>query len=338
VIDPLLKDPTISEIMINDLRTIYIEKAGKLALSGLSFPSLEDLNALVTRVLELTGKTLEKDQAYLDAMLPDGSRINLVMPPLTLYGPCLTIRKFPSRQITIHDLIEQKSLDQRMAYFLNICAMARINLLICGGTGSGKSTLLNIMATFIPKSERVVLIEDTPELSFSHPNSVRLQTRPQSPTTAAITIRDLVVNSLRMRPDRIIVGECRTQEAFDILQAMNTGHSGSMTSIHANTPRDGISRLETLCLLAGSDLPLPAIRKQIASAIDLLIQVKRFRDGKRRITAMSEITGSEGEMVTLQDIFTFETETESFKASGLVPTFADELRELGFDLPTRIFN
>ncbi len=338
IIDPLMKDPAITEIMINDVRNIYIEKEGKLSFSGLTYSSRESLDAVVQQLIELAGKVLTPDTTYLDAMLPDGSRLNVVLPPLALYGPSVTIRKFPSRRISANDLVAQQSMDQRMAYFLNLCVLARLNILICGGTGSGKSTLLNALVSFVPKSERVVLIEDTPELSLSNPNSVRLQTIPQTPTSLPVTVRDLVINALRMRPDRIIVGECRKQEALDILQAMNTGHSGSMTTIHSNSPRDGLVRLETLCMLAGSDLPLIAIRKQMASALDLIVQTKRFRNGKRRITGIVEVTGCEGDVITLQDIFTFDTEKEAFKATGLVPTFIDEIKELGFDLPPRLFS
>jgi Flp pilus assembly CpaF family ATPase len=239
-----------------------------------------------------------------------------------------------------------EALDQRIAYFLNVCVVGKLNILICGGTGSGKTTLLNALSTFIPKGERIITIEDTPELAIQHFNSVRLQTKPQTPSSTPVTARDLLANSLRMRPDRIIIGECRRAEAFDMLQAMNTGHSGSMTTLHANSPRDGLARLETLCMLAGVELPLSVVRKQMANAIDLILQIQRFRNGKRRITSVTEVTGMEGEVVTLQDLFLFETEmntvgqkTENgtFKTTGLVPTFIPRLREQGIELPRNYF-
>ena len=339
-LDALMKDPSISEIMVNDLRNVIVEKNGVLQTFGFTYRSLDELNHLTRNILDITGRVLTPEQPYVDTMLADGSRVNIVAPPLTLIGPCITIRKFPSQRPSIHDLMANETLDQRIAYFLNVCVLGKLNLLVCGGTGSGKTTLLNVLTSLIPKAERLITIEDTPELSIQHVNSVRLQTKPQSPSTPAITARDLVANALRMRPDRIIVGECRRSEAFDMLQAMNTGHLGSMTTIHANSPRDGLTRLETLCMLAGIELPLIALRKQISSAVDLIIQVKRFRNGKRRVVAITEVTGIEAESITLQDIFTFEAEaTESgvFKATGMVPTFIDRLRDQGIELPRNYF-
>jgi pilus assembly protein CpaF len=346
ILEPLMKDPSISEIMVNDLRNVMIERNGRLELSAVIYPGIDELNRLVRNVLDVTGRIISPDSPYIDTRLPDGSRVNIVVPPLTLGGPCITIRKFPEKALTIHELLKLGALDQKMAYFLNCCVIAKQNLLICGGTGSGKTTLLNVLTTFIPKDERMITIEDTPELTLQHVNSVRLQTKPQSPTSSAITARDLVANALRMRPDRIIVGECRRTEAFDMLQAMNTGHQGSMTTIHANSVRDGLSRLETLCLLAGADLPLLAIRKQMASALDLIVQVQRFRNGKRRVTAISEITGMEGEIITLQDLFVYEsthTQTNTsdsgrFKPTGMVPMGIERLREYGIQLPNHFFN
>lgn len=344
-LDALMKDPSITEIMVNDLRNVMIEKEGKLTFSGFSYQTIDELNRLTRNILDITGRILSPDQPYVDVMLPDGSRCNIVAPPLTLTGPCITIRKFPLRRLTINDLIASEMLDQRIAYFLNVCVVGRLNILISGGTGGGKTTVLNVLASFIPKKERIITIEDTPELMIQHTNSVRLQTKPQSPTSAAVTARDLVSNSLRMRPDRIIVGECRRSEAFDMLQAMNTGHSGSMTTLHANTSRDALARLETLCMLAGTDLPIAAIRKQITSALDLIVQIKRFRDGKRRIVEVAEVTGMEGETILLQDIFSFEASLDSsgnmergrFKVTGLVPTFVDRLREQGIEFPRNYF-
>ncbi|MGK5082412.1 CpaF family protein [Bdellovibrionota bacterium FG-1] len=345
-IEPLMKDPLISEIMINDLRNVMIEKEGKLMFSGFAYPSLDELNRLVRNILDITGRILSPDQPYVDVMLPDGSRVNIIAPPLTVNGPSITIRKFPARRMSIDDLMGQNTLDRRMAYFLNICVVGRINILVSGGTGSGKTTLLNVLSSFIPKNERLITIEDTPELQMNHVNSVRLQSKPQSPASPAISARELVANALRMRPDRILVGECRRAEAFDMLQAMNTGHDGSMTTIHANSPRDALSRVETLCLMAEVELPLLAIRKQIASALDLVIQIKRFRTGKRKIIAISEVTGIEADTITLQDIFSFESDLRTagaspdqgqFRSTGLVPTFVEKLRTNGIDFPAGFF-
>ena len=344
-LESMMKDPTISEIMVNDLRNVMIEKDGKLAFSGFSYTSIDELNRLTRNILDITGRILSPDQPYVDVMLPDGSRVNIVGPPLTLLGPCITIRKFPSQRLGVNDLIAREMLDQRIAYFLNVCVVGRLNILVSGGTGGGKTTLLNVLTSFVPKKERIVTIEDTPELIIQHANSVRMQTKPQSPASAPVTARDLVANALRMRPDRIIVGECRKSEAFDMLQAMNTGHSGSMTTLHANSTRDALARLETLCMLAGTDLPISAIRKQMASALDLIIQIRRFRDGKRRVVEIAEVTGMEGDTILLQDLFTFEAafdpttraEKGRFKTTGMVPTFIDRLREEGLEFPRNYF-
>jgi pilus assembly protein CpaF len=279
-------------------------------------------------------------------MLPDGSRVNIIGPPLTQYGPCLTIRKFPTKRWKLDELAGFEMLDQRMAQFLKACVYGRMNILISGGTGSGKTTLLNALASQIPKGERIVTIEDVPELAIGHFNSVKLQTKPQTPASAPVTARELTANALRMRPDRIIIGECRRGEAFDMLQAMNTGHEGSMTTVHANSARDALARVETLCMLGGVELPLNAIRRQIASALDLIIQIKRFRTSQRRVVAINEITGMEGEMITLQEIFAFDTHSKTqdategagkFVCTGFVPTFLDRLRENGVDLPKAFF-
>jgi len=344
-LDAFMKDPTITEIMVNDVRNVMIEREGKMTFSGFAYQSIDELNRLVRNILDITGRILTPDQPYVDTMMPDGSRVNIVGPPLTVNGPCLTIRKFPTRRMSIHDLMGQQTLDQKIAYFLNACVLGRINILVCGGTGSGKTTLLNALTSFIPKSERIITIEDTPELVVPHFNSVRLQTKPQSPASPPISARDLVANALRMRPDRIIIGECRKAEALDMLQAMNTGHTGSMTTIHANSPRDGLSRIETLCLMTGVEIPLLALRKQMASAIDLIIQIKRFRSGKRRIVNVSEVTGMEGETILLQEIFAFDPELASvgrtddgqFKTTGLVPKLVEKLREQGIELPSNYF-
>ena len=345
LLEPFMKDPSITEIMVNDLRNVMLEKEGKLQFSGLAYPSLDELNRLTRTILDLTGRFLTPDSPYVDVMLPDGSRVNIVAPPLTTLGPCITIRKFPLRRLGINDLIASESVDQRMAYFLNVCVVGKLNILVSGGTGTGKTTLLNVLTSFIPKKERIITIEDIPELNIQHFNSVKLQTKPQTPASAPVTARELVANSLRMRPDRVIVGECRRAEAFDMLQAMNTGHAGSMTTLHANSPRDALSRLETLCMLAGVDLPLVAIRKQIVSALDLIIQIQRFRNGKRRVVAITEVTGIESDTITLQDLFLFEIDPTSgehfengfFKPTGLVPTFVKRLREMGIEFPSNYF-
>lgn len=338
-LEVFMKDPKISEIMVNDLRNVMVEIDGQLQFSGFTYATLAELNHLTQNIMDFTGCFVSPDTPYVDTLLPDGSRVNIVVPPITLLGPCLTIRKFPTQQLSIHDLIRSESMDQRIAYFLNCCVIGRLNILVCGGTSSGKTTLLNVLSTFIPKSERVITIEDTPELRIQHFNSVQLQTKSQTPTSPPVTARELVANTLRMRPDRIIIGECRRSEAFDMLQAMNTGHPGSMTTLHANSPRDGIARLETLCMMAGIELPIVALRKQIASALDLIIQIRRFRNGKRRIVLISEVTGVEGETLTLQDIFKFESEGESgkFKPTGLVPICLDRLKEQGIEIPNHYF-
>jgi len=335
LIDAFMKDPGITEIMINDTRNIMIEREGKMMIGGVSYRTIDDLNRLTRTILDVTGRILSPDSPYVDVNLPDGSRVNIVGPPLTLHGPCITIRKFPTRRMTVDDLMNNGMLDQRIAYFLNACVVGKLNILISGGTGSGKTTLLNVLASFIPKSERIVIIEDTPELTVDHANSVKLQTKPQTPGSPPILPRELVANALRMRPDRIIVGECRRGEAFDMLQAMNTGHSGSMTTIHANTARDALFRLETLCMLSGLDLPLIAIRKQIATALDFVIQIQRFRNGNRKIVLLSEVVGMEGDVITTQDIFS--SDGESFKTTGLVPTFVERLKAMGIEFPQNYF-
>jgi pilus assembly protein CpaF len=340
-----MKDPTITEIMINDIRNVMVEREGKLVFSGLAIGNLEELNRLTRNILEVSGRVLTPEHPYIDLMLADGSRVNIITTPLTQGGPCITIRKFPTKRYSLDDLVGLEMLDKRTAYFLNACIVGKLNVLIAGGTNSGKTTLLNSLTQLVPKGERIIAIEDTPELVLAHANSVRLQTKPQTPTSSAIQARELLANSLRMRPDRIIVGECRRGEAFDLLQAMNTGHGGSMATIHANSPRDALSRMETLCLLAATDLPLIAVRKQINSALDLVVQVKRFRSGKRRVTGITEITGVESETITTQDIFVYETDTKNaqnadaghFKCTGFVPTFLEKLAENGVELPKNYF-
>jgi len=338
ILSSFMKDPEVTEIMVNDLRNVMVEKNGQIFFSGARFSTLEELQRLTRAILDITGRVLSPDSPYVDTMLPDGSRVNIVAPPLTQIGPCLTIRKFPSRRLSLDDLVQNGQMDKRMAYFLQACTIGKLNLIISGGTGSGKTTTLNALAMTIPKNERIVTIEDTPELLIQQINNVKLQTKPQMPASPPVTARELVANSLRMRPDRIILGECRRGEAFDMLQAMNTGHDGSMTTLHANSPRDALSRLETLCMLAGVDLPVTAIRRQIAEAIDLVVQTKRFRDGKRRVIAVSEVTGMEGDVITTQDIFQASADGAQFKFTGFVPTFMDRLKENGVELPAGFFS
>jgi Flp pilus assembly CpaF family ATPase len=358
-LDPFLQDPEVTEIMVNDLRNVIIEKSGQMLQAGFRLSGLDELNRLARTILDFTGRILSPDQPYVDTYLPDGSRVNLIGPPLAPHGVCITIRKFPARRLTLEQLAASGTLDARMVQFLAACVAGKLNVLISGGTGSGKTTLLNSLIQLVPRTERLIAIEDTPELVLPHINSVKLQTKAQMPASAAIPARELVANALRMRPDRIIVGECRRAEAFDMLQAMNTGHDGSMTTIHANSARDALARVETLCLLAGVDLPLVAIRKQMASAIDLVIQVRRFRDGRRRVVGISELTGMEGETITLQELFAFEAPASAkgaakganpsedefatsghgaFKCTGYVPTFLAKLRDNGVDLPKRFFD
>ena len=328
---PLFQDPSITEIMVNDTRNIIVEKSGKLLTYKERIESREALSILVQSILESTGRILTPDQPYLDVMLPDGSRVNLITNPLSVTGTIITIRKFPQR-LRLSDLAESGTFSSGLEFFLKALVQARCNLLISGGTGAGKTTLLNALMDFIPKTERLVTIEDTPELSISHPNWVRLQVKPQTPSSSAIGTRELLSNALRMRPDRIVVGECRGAEAFDMLQAMNTGHEGSITTLHSNSPRDALSRLETLFLLSGFEIPMLAIRKQVASALDFVIQIKRHRDGTRTITSIKEVTGMEGETFLLQDIF------ENGQFTGMTPKSLERFESFGIEFPLDFFS
>ena len=337
-LSPLLRDGSISEIMINGPKNIFIESKGLLYRSAAKFNSESHLQAIIQRIVEPLGRHIDAASPMVDARLEDGSRVNAVIPPLALDGSLVTIRKFASKKLTDDDLIKFGSLTKPMALFLREAVRARRNILVSGGTGSGKTTLLNILSQFIPEKERIITVEDSAELKLSHENLCRLEARPANVEgQGRITIRDLVINTLRMRPDRIIVGECRGAEALDMLQAMNTGHDGSMTTCHANNPRDALSRLENMVMMAGFELPSSAIREQIASAIHLIVQQTRLPDGSRKIVKISEVTGREGNTILLQDIFTFEQEgfDENFHvighhtATGNIPTFIDELRQAG---------
>ena len=306
-ITPLLHDDSISEVMVNGAGQIYIERKGQLFLSDVTFGSEADLIRVIREIAAFVGRRIDDDSPMVDCRLPDGSRVNAIIPPLAIDGPSLTIRKFARDPFTVQDLISFGTMTAEAAGFLEACVKAHFNVLVAGGTGSGKTTTLNVLSSFIPDTERVVTIEDAAELQLRQPHKVRLESRPaRIDGSGRISIRDLVVNALRMRPDRIVIGECRSGEALDMLQAMNTGHDGSLTTVHANSPRDTLARLETLVLMSGVDLPQRAIREQIASAIHLIVQQARLRDGSRRVTNITEVVGREGDTITLQDVFLFE--------------------------------
>jgi pilus assembly protein CpaF len=345
-ITPLLNDPNITEVMVNGPDQVYIEKGGKLYLSEVFFRDDEHILHIIERIISPIGRRIDESMPMVDARLPDGSRVNAIIPPLSLNGPTVTIRKFSKDPFMMEDLINFGTLTQQMASFIEACVNARLNIVISGGTDSGKTTTLNVLSLFIPPSERIITIEDAAELQLRQPHVIRLESRPPNiEGKGAITIRDLVRNSLRMRPDRIIVGEVRGGEALDMLQAMNTGHDGSLTTGHANSPRDVLSRLETMVLMAGMDLPIRAIREQIASAVNLIIHQNRFRDGSRRITHITEVQGMEGDVITLQNIFTFQqigvnddgSIKGMFKPTGIRPKFIDTIAASGIELPIEIF-
>ena len=346
LLQPLLDDPNITEIMVNGPRNIYIEKNGRLERTNVVFEDNSHVMRIIDRIVSPLGRHIDSDSPMVDARLPDGSRVNAVISPCAIDGASITIRKFQKEKYSVAQMIELKSLTQGMADFLRACILGRLNIIISGGTGSGKTTLLNALSGFIPQEERIVTIEDAAELQLEQEHIVRLETKLANVEGhGAVTVRELVRNSLRMRPDRIIVGECRGGEALDMLQAMNTGHDGSLTTIHANTPRDALSRLETLVMMAGMDLPIKVIRQQISSALDVIIQVSRMRDGTRRITAITEVAGMEGDMVTMSDIFKFnQTGVDgegkiqgTIKPTGLRPLFGPRLEAAGFKLSADIF-
>ncbi|MGJ9421285.1 CpaF family protein [Aeromicrobium sp. CF3.5] len=335
----LLDDPTVSEIMVNGHERIYVERSGRLMDSGTGFVSEQQLRRVIERIVSKVGRRIDESSPMVDARLQDGSRVNAVVPPLAVHGSSLTIRKFSDTPLVVSDLIRMSTMTEPLAEFLNACVEARLNILVSGGTGTGKTTLLNVLSSFIPSSERIVTIEDAVELKLMQDHVVTLESRPPNiEGKGEVTIRDLVRNSLRMRPDRLVVGEVRGGEALDMLQAMNTGHDGSLSTLHANTPRDTVSRLETLVLMAGMDLPLRAVREQISSAVDLVVQLSRLRDGTRRISYVTEVLGMEGENVVLQDIFLFDhaaglDATGRMKGlptfTGVRPRFIDKFEEMG---------
>ena len=306
-IQPLLDDPDVSEVMVNGPKKVFIEKNGQVSKSGVTFDDDDHVNRIIDRIILPLGRRVDADSPTVDARLPDGSRVNAVVRPVSIDGPCITIRKFKKDKLSIQQLIQYGSLSGNMAEFIRACVISRLNIVISGVTGSGKTTLLNVLSSFIPENERIVTIEDAAELQLQQDHVLRLETKVANVDgRGSVTIRDLVRNSLRMRPDRIVVGECRGGEALDMLQAMNTGHDGSLTTLHANTPRDALSRIETMVLMAGMDLPLKVVRQQISSAVDLIIQQTRLKDGSRKVTAITEVAGMEGDTVVLTDIFKFE--------------------------------
>ncbi len=347
-IDKLLKDESVSEIMCNGPKQIYVERDGKLQLDEVTFIDDMHLRRIIDKIVAQIGRRIDESTPLCDARLPDGSRVNAVISPLAVGGPFLTIRKFSADPLRIDDLIRFGTLSVHAARFLQACIVGKLNVLVAGGTGTGKTTTLNVLSSFIPADERIITVEDAKELQLIQEHVLSLETRPANiEGKGEISIRDLVKNTLRMRPDRIVVGECRSGEALDMLQAMNTGHDGSLTTLHANNPRDTIARLETLVLMAGYDLPVRAIREQISSAVDMVVQLQRLRDGSRRITHITEVAGMEGDVVTLQDVFLFDygagvDENGKFKgqlkATGVRPKFAQKLADHGIRLGPEMFS
>ncbi len=338
-IEELLNDPGVSEIMVNGPNQVFVERNGKLHLSNVTFRDNEAVMQVIEKIVAGIGRHVDESSPMVDARLKDGSRVNIIIPPLSLIGPTITIRKFAKTPFTVHDLVDFGSLSQHMASFLDACVKGRLNIMVSGGTGSGKTTLLNVLSGFVSSDERIVTIEDAAELQLNQQHVITLESRPANlEGRGEITIRELVRNALRMRPDRIIVGEVRGGEALDMLQAMNTGHDGSLSTCHANSPRDMISRVETMVLMAGVELPALAIRGQIASAVDVIVHQSRLRDGSRRVTRISEITGMEGDTVSMQDIFVFETDGAfdgegrfygRFRTTGVFPRCSDKIRTNG---------
>jgi len=345
-IQPLLDDPDVSEVMVNGPKKIFIEKSGKVTKSGITFDDDDHVERIIDRIISPLGRRVDADSPTVDARLPDGSRVNAVIRPVAIDGPCITIRKFKKDKLSIQQLVEFGSITQNMGEFVRACVLAHLNIVVSGGTGSGKTTLLNVLSSFIQENERIITIEDAAELQLQQDHVLRMETKVANVDgKGSVSIRDLVRNSLRMRPDRIIVGECRGGETLDMLQAMNTGHDGSLTTLHANTPRDALSRMETMVLMAGMDLPLKVVRQQIASAVDLIIQQTRLKDGARKVTAITEVVGMEGDTVVLTDIFKFEQTgvgpngkiLGELKPTGIRPVFGPKLDASGIKLGAEIY-
>jgi pilus assembly protein CpaF len=346
-LEPFVRDPEVTEIMVNNWDTIYVERAGKLYWTGTKFHDEQQLRRTIDKIVGKIGRRVDEASPYVDARLPDGSRVNAIIPPLAIDGPCLTVRKFAADPYQADDLVEFGTMTSSVSRFLEACVRGRINILVAGGTGAGKTTTLNVISSFIPDDERILTIEDAAELKLQQPHVVRLESRPPNiEGKGQVAIRDLVRNALRMRPDRIVVGEVRGAEALDMLQAMNTGHDGSISTIHCNSPRDALSRLETITMMAGMDLSNKSIREQIASALQLIVYQQRLKDGTRRFTHVTEVAGMEGEVITLQDIFLFDfsagiDEEGKFrgrlKSTGLRPKFLDKLAERGVYVDPELF-
>ncbi len=345
-LDPLLRDDSISEIMVNSARSVYVERKGKLVKTDVVFQNNEHVMRILERIVSPLGRRLDESSPMVDARLPDGSRVNAVIPPIALKGPSITIRKFSKKPLTIEDLVRYGSMTHKTAEFLKGCVEARLNIVVAGGTGSGKTTLLNVLSNFIPDDERIVTVENAAELQLNKEHVVTLETRPANiEGRGEISIQHLVTNCLRMRPDRIVVGECRGGEALDMLQAMNTGHDGSLTTAHANSPKDTISRLETMCLMAGMDLPVRAIRDQIASAVNLIVQQERMKDGTRKVTSITEVDGMEGDVIKMNEIFRFEQTgldekgkvMGNLRPTGVQPRFLERFEANNIFLPPDTF-
>lgn len=345
-LQPLLDDPSVSEVMVNGPNMVYVERNGQLQQTDVRFENDDAILRIIDKIILPLGRNIDTDNPTVDARLPDGSRVNAVIPPVAIDGPTITIRKFMKDKLTMDQLVKLGSITPNMAEMLRACVISRLNILVSGGTGSGKTTFLNILSSYIPSNERIVTIEDAAELKLQQPHVVRLETKTaNSEGLHAVGIRELVRNSLRMRPDRIIVGECRGGEALDMLQAMNTGHDGSLTTLHANTPRDAASRLETMCLMSGMDLPIKVLREQIAAAIDLIVQQARLKDGTRKVTSITEISGMEGDTITMTEIFKFQQTgvqqdgkiIGELRPTGIRPAFSTRLETAGYRLGAEIF-
>ena len=346
-IDKLLSDPNVTEVMVNGPEMVFVERSGKIERDATSFVDSDHLRRVIDKIVSAIGRRVDESTPMVDARLPDGSRVNAVIPPLAIGGPFLTIRKFSKDPLQVDDLIRFGSLNAHAARFLQACVVGKLNVIVSGGTGSGKTTLLNVLSSFIPSDERIVTIEDAKELQLMQEHVLSMESRPPNVEgRGEVSIRDLVKNSLRMRPDRIVIGECRSGEALDMLQAMNTGHDGSLTTLHANTPRDALARLETLVLMSGFDLPVRAIREQASGAVDMIVQLSRLRDGSRRVTHITEVQGMEGDVITLQDVFLFDfsmgvDEHGKFrghlKATGVRPKFTEKLADQGIRLGPEVF-